>query len=49
VGRVVCSIFPILCADIVTPIFSADKNLDNYERYDVLAGHDPGKLFNIYK
>jgi gastric triacylglycerol lipase len=49
VGRVVCSIIPSLCDDIVTPIVSADKNLDNYERYDVLAGHDPGKPFNIYK
>jgi len=45
VGRVFCSYFPSICGDIVGSIVSADKNLDNYDRYDVLAGHAPG--FNI--
>jgi gastric triacylglycerol lipase len=40
-GRVVCGIIPVLCGDLVGAIVSADKNLDNYDRYDVLAGHDP--------
>lgn len=42
VGRVFCSYFPRVCGDIVGSIVSADKNLDNYDRYDVLAGHAPG-------
>jgi gastric triacylglycerol lipase len=42
VGRVFCAYFPKVCGDVVGAIVSADKNLDNYDRYDVLAGHDPG-------
>jgi gastric triacylglycerol lipase len=42
VGRVVCGLIPSLCNDLIGSITSADKDLDNYDRYDVLAGHDPG-------
>jgi gastric triacylglycerol lipase len=42
VGRVVCGEIPSLCNDLIGAITSADKNLDNYDRYDVVAGHDPG-------
>jgi gastric triacylglycerol lipase len=41
VGRIVCGLIPSLCNDLIGSITSADKDLDNYERYDVLAGHDP--------
>jgi len=40
-GRIFCGAFPLVCGDIIGAIVSADKNLDNYERYDVLAGHEP--------
>jgi len=41
IGRVVCGHFALICGDIVGALVTADKNLDNYDRYDVLAGHDP--------
>ena len=48
VGRIFCGLFPKVCGDIVGAIVSADKNLDNYDRYDVLSGHDPGLSLNNY-
>jgi|APCry1669189000_1035189.scaffolds.fasta_scaffold364783_1 gastric triacylglycerol lipase len=44
VGRVFCSTFAGVCGDLIGSMISADPKLDNYDRYDVLAGHDPGKL-----
>jgi hypothetical protein len=41
VGRVFCGLFGEVCNDLIGSITSADKDLDNYERYDVLAGHEP--------
>jgi len=41
VGRVFCSTFAGVCGDLIGSIISADPKLDNYDRYDVLAGHDP--------
>lgn len=46
-GKIICYNFPLLCGDIVGAIVSADKDLDNYDRYDVLAGHAPGWLWII--
>lgn len=46
-GREFCSHFPLICGDLIGSIISADKNLDNYDRYDVLAGHDPGLNYTI--
>ena len=49
VGASFCSVYPSLCGDLVASISNADANLDNYERYDVLAGHSPAgtSLMNI--
>jgi hypothetical protein len=33
----------VVCGDLLGTIMGADKDLDNYERMDVFAGHDPGK------
>lgn len=43
-GRFFCAAFSKVCGDIIGAIVSADKELDNYDRYDVLSGHEPGKL-----
>jgi gastric triacylglycerol lipase len=47
VGRVFCAIFPSVCGDLIGMLVSADPKLDNYERYDVLAGHEPGILIEL--
>lgn len=41
VGRVVCGLVENICGDLVGSFVSADPKLDNYDRYDVLAGHSP--------
>lgn len=40
-GIVFCSTFPKVCGDVIGQICDADPELDNYDRYDVLVGHDP--------
>jgi hypothetical protein len=34
-------LFPSICGDLIASLTNADPKLDNYDRYDVLAGHDP--------
>ena len=41
VGRVFCADFSKVCGDLMRYVMDADPSLDNYERYDVLVGHDP--------
>lgn len=41
IGIVFCSTFPKICGDIMTQIMDGDASVDNYDRYDVLVGHDP--------
>lgn len=41
VGILFCSTFAKVCGDAMTQIMDGDPTLDNYERYDVLIGHDP--------
>jgi gastric triacylglycerol lipase len=41
IGIAFCATFPKVCADFLAQIMDADPSVDNYERYDVLAGHDP--------
>jgi pimeloyl-ACP methyl ester carboxylesterase len=41
IGIVFCSAFGKICGDIMTQIMDGDASVDNYERYDVLVGHDP--------
>ena len=36
-----CAAFKHVCADFIGAIMDADPELDNYDRYDVLAGHEP--------
>jgi len=36
-----CGIDSLPCGELVGFITNDDFRLDNYERYDVLAGHDP--------
>ncbi len=40
-GIVFCSNFAHICGDAIGQICDADPQLDNYDRYDVLIGHDP--------
>jgi len=40
-GIIFCSTFPKVCGDVLAQICDADPSLDNYDRYDVLVGHDP--------
>jgi len=40
-GEFFCSTFAGVCGDLIGSMISADPKLDNYDRYDVLAGHDP--------
>ena len=44
-GNAICREFPLLCSDIVTTLFGGDPVLDNYDRYDVIAEHEPGQLW----
>lgn len=41
VGIEFCGKFPLPCGKLVGAITSDDYRIDNYDRYDVLAGHDP--------
>jgi hypothetical protein len=40
-GTLFCADFPHVCGDIFTILMDGDPKVDNYERYDVVAGHDP--------
>ena len=40
-GVLFCGAFPKVCDDFIGQVCDADPKLDNYERFDVLAGHDP--------
>eukprot|EP00827_Trimyema_finlayi_P003561 TRINITY_DN326_c0_g1_i5.p2 TRINITY_DN326_c0_g1~~TRINITY_DN326_c0_g1_i5.p2 ORF type:complete len:185 (-),score=53.68 TRINITY_DN326_c0_g1_i5:96-650(-) len=40
-GSYFCSVFKLVCNEIISLITNMDKTTDNYDRYDVLAGHDP--------
>lgn len=40
-GALFCSDFPHICGDLFTQLMDGDPTVDNYERYDVVAGHDP--------
>lgn len=40
-GSAFCAIFGKICDDFVSLLADMDPNVDNYDRYDVLAGHDP--------
>jgi len=40
-GSAFCALFGKLCDDFVAAIADMDASRDNYERYDVVAGHDP--------
>jgi pimeloyl-ACP methyl ester carboxylesterase len=41
IGMIFCADFPRICADILAEVMDADPSVDNYNRYDVLVGHDP--------
>lgn len=41
IGVLFCADFSYVCADVLKYVMDADPSLDNYERYDVLVGHDP--------
>ena len=41
VGVLFCGEFGRICDDLMAGIMDANPSLDNYERYDVLAGHAP--------
>lgn len=41
VGILFCATFAKVCGDVMTQVMDGDPSLDNYERYDVLVGHDP--------
>lgn len=41
VGVAFCAEFSYVCGDVMRYVMDADPNLDNYDRYDVLVGHDP--------
>ena len=40
-GVLFCATFSKVCGDVMTQVMDGDPSLDNYERYDVLVGHDP--------
>ena len=37
-GSLMCSLIPWICIEIIGGITSTNPDLDNYERYDVVAG-----------
>lgn len=41
IGIAFCNIYTYVCNDILKYTSDADPKLDNYQRYDVLLGHDP--------
>lgn len=41
IGEIFCAMFGKICDDLVASLADADPTKDNYERYDVVAGHDP--------
>lgn len=41
IGVLFCADFPKVCADLLAQVMDADPSVDNYDRYDVLVGHDP--------
>ena len=47
-GNQICYRFSMLCSDIISAFLSADKSLDNYDRYNVFAAHAPGRLIIIF-
>lgn len=40
-GILFCSMFSKVCGDLVGQVMDGDPDLDNYERYDVIVGHNP--------
>ena len=40
-GVLFCADFSYVCADLLKYVMDADPTLDNYDRYDVMVGHDP--------
>jgi len=40
-GIIFCKEFPKVCNDFLGQICDADPSLDNYERSDVVVGHEP--------
>lgn len=40
-GILFCSAFDKVCADVVGEVMDGDPTLDNYDRYDVIVGHNP--------
>jgi len=40
-GIIFCRAYARVCADLMTQVMDGDPTLDNYQRYDVLIGHDP--------
>lgn len=41
VGILFCVNFPQVCGDFLKEMCDADPSLDNYDRYDVIIGHEP--------
>jgi len=40
-----CAQIPWICKEIIGILTSKDPDLDMWERYDVVAGHDPAGYF----
>lgn len=40
-GPIFCKIFPKICNDLVGTITDMNPSYDNYDVYDILAGHAP--------
>ena len=41
IGVIFCATYPLICNDFIGQMCDADPSLDNYDRYDVMVGHDP--------